>query len=46
MFERMEIDESIYEGVLEPFYKKSNRSDATRADKSRKNRGEANLSNT
>ena len=30
MFEHMEIAESIYEGVVEPSYKKPTRSDANR----------------
>ena len=41
MFERMEIAESIYEGVVEPSYKKPTQEDANRADHSRQNRGEA-----
>ena len=28
MFERMEIAESIYGGIVEPFYKKPTRADA------------------
>ena len=41
MFERMEIDESIYEGVLEPSHKKPTRVDANRAGHSRQKRGES-----
>ena len=41
MFERMEIAESTYEGVVEPSYKKSTQEDSNRAIHSRKNRGEA-----
>ena len=44
MFERMEISESIYEGVVEPFYKKSPRTDTNRASHIRIMRGEAALS--
>ena len=39
MFERMEILESIYEGVVEPSYKKYTRADATCAGNRRKKRG-------
>ena len=46
MFERMEIAESIYEGVLEPSYKKSTRSDFTCAGHIIKKRGESALSHT
>ena len=41
MFERMEIDESIYEGIVEPTYRKPNRSDVNHASHSRQNRGES-----
>ena len=41
MFERMEIAESIYEGVLEPSYKKTTQAYAKRAGHSRQKRGEA-----
>ena len=41
MFERMEIADSIYEGVVEPSYKKPTRADTNRAGHRRKNRGEA-----
>ena len=41
MFECMEIDESIYEGVVGPSYKKPNRADANRAGHSRHKRGES-----
>ena len=41
MFERMEISESIYEGVVEPYYKKPTREDANRAGHSRNRRGES-----
>ena len=40
MFERMEIAESIYEGVVEPSYKKRTRENSNRASHSRKTRGE------
>ena len=46
IFERMEIAEYIYEGVLEPSYKKPTRTDARRAGQSRKMRRETALSNT
>ena len=36
MFERMEIAEFIYEGVLKPYYKIPNRSDSNRTDHIRK----------
>ena len=36
MFERMEIAESIYEGVVEPSHKKPYREDSNSADHSRK----------
>ena len=36
MFERMEIAESIYEGVVKPSYKKPTRAYANRAGNSRK----------
>ena len=36
MFERMEISESIYEGVVEPLYKNPTRADANCADNSKK----------
>ena len=38
MFECMEIAESIYEGVLEPSYKKPTRADANRAGHIRQKR--------
>ena len=41
MFERMEISESIYEGIVETSYKNPIRADANRAGHSRQNRGEA-----
>ena len=41
MFERMEIAETIYEGFVEPSYKKTNISDNNCASKMRQNRGEA-----
>ena len=44
MFERMEIAKSIYEGVIEPYYKKHTREDANRDGHSRKKIGEAALS--
>ena len=31
MFERIEISEYIYEGIVEPYYKKTTRADAKRA---------------
>ena len=46
MFERMEIAESIYEGVLEISYKQSTRTYANRFANTRKQIGEAALSNT
>ena len=46
MFERMEIAESIYKGVVEHFYKKSTWADANRNGNSRNMRGEATLSKT
>ena len=44
MFERMEIAEYIYEGVVETSYKKPNRVEASRAGHSRQKRGEASSS--
>ena len=41
MFDCMEISESIYEGVVEPSYKKPPRADANRAGHIRKKRGES-----
>ena len=46
MFKHMEIEESIYEGVLEPYHKKPTGSDTNRDVHSSKIRGEENLSNT
>ena len=46
MFESMEITESIYEGVVEPSYKKPTRADANRAYHNRDKREESDLSNT
>ena len=40
MFEHMEIAECIYEGVVEPSYKKPTFADANRDGNSRHNRGE------
>ena len=40
MFERMEISESIYEGIVEPSYKKTTSADANRVGHSRENIGE------
>ena len=40
MFKHMEISESIYEGVVEPSYKKLTRADANRAGHIRQKRGE------
>ena len=37
----MEISESIYEGVVEPSYKKPTQADANRAGHSRQKRGES-----
>ena len=45
MFELLKISEYIYEGVVEPSYKQSNRADSTRDVQIRKNRGEAASSN-
>ena len=42
----METEKKIYEGVVEPSYKKSTRADSTRNGHSRKNRGEAASSHT
>ena len=41
MFERMEIDEFIYKGVLEPSYKKPTREDFTSAVHRRQKIGES-----
>ena len=41
IFERMGISESIYKGVVEPFYKKPNRTDANHISHSSQNRGES-----
>ena len=46
MFERMEISESIYKGVVEPSYKKPTQADANRAGHSRHKRGESSWSCT
>ena len=46
MFERTEIAESSYEGVVEPFYKEPNRSDSNRDGLSSKMRGESAPSTT
>ena len=40
MFERMEVAEYIYEGVIDPSYKIPNRTDANHAGHSRKMRRE------
>ena len=40
MFEHMEISESIYEGIVEPSYKKPTRADANRSGHIRQKRGE------
>ena len=42
----MDIYESIFEGVVEPSYKRPTRVDANRADRSRNKRGESALSKT
>ena len=39
MFKRIEISKSIYEGVVESSYKKTNRADFNPADISRQKRG-------
>ena len=39
MFERMDISESIYKGVVEPSYKKNAREDSNRVGNSRKSKG-------
>ena len=39
MFERVEIAEYIYKGVVEPSYKKTTRADANRAGHISNNRG-------
>ena len=41
MFEHMEIAKSIYEGVVEPYYKNPTRTDGNHAGYSRKKIGEA-----
>ena len=41
MFERMDISESIYEGVVEPYYKNPTQEDSNRDGHSRQNIGEA-----
>ena len=41
MFERMEIAESIYKGVVEPSYKKPTREDSNRSGHRRQKRVEA-----
>ena len=46
MFELMEIEEYIYEVVVEPYLKKPTREDANRADNIRKMEGESASSNT
>ena len=46
MFEHTETSDYIYEGVVEPSYKKSNRADATKPGNNRKNGGEYALSHT
>ena len=46
MFERMEISESIYEGVVEPYLKNLTRTYSNRAGHISKLRGEADLSTT
>ena len=43
MFERIEKVRSIYEGVLEPYYKKATREDANHASHSSKKRGRSAL---
>ena len=46
MFERMEISEYIYEGVLENLLKNPTRANSNRAGICRKMRGQADLSTT
>ena len=46
MFERIEISEYIYEGILEPYYKKTTRVDVNCAGLSRKMRGDVASSTT
>ena len=41
MFERMEISESIYEGVVTPSYKKNTRAEANNTGLIRNKRGES-----
>ena len=41
MFEHMEIEESIYEGVVEPSYKKPTREDTNRSGPTNKMRGQS-----
>ena len=46
MFEQMDIDEYVYEGLVETSYKKPTRSDSNRADRSRNKRGESTTAKT
>ena len=46
MFEQMEITKYIYEGVVEPSYKKHTRADTNRSGHSRQNKGESASSQT
>ena len=46
MFEHMEILESIYKGVVEPYYLKTTRSDANHSGHSSLTRGETASSNS
>ena len=46
MFELMEVNEFIYESVVEPSYKQYTRADSTRVGHSRKKIGQVTLSHT
>ena len=46
MFECIEISDYIYEGIVEPYYLKTNRVDANRSGLSKKMRGDAASSTT
>ena len=46
MFQRMEISESIYEGVVTASYKKATQAEANRTELSKNKRGYSALSNT
>ena len=46
MFERLELAESIYQGVITPSYKKTTWAESNRTGLSRNKKGESTLSNT